>query len=111
MRQITGAYYFKPGLSYDFVKDSFGQLFGARVDLVYSRASSPVQTWGNDPNLGVEVDATVYWRSADGPNQNDGYHAMLQYGVLFPMRGLAYVNQGEGLSTAQTLRLLLGVMF
>ncbi|HET8938603.1 MAG TPA: TIGR04551 family protein [Polyangiales bacterium] len=111
MRQITGAMYVKPGVSYDFVKDSFGQLFGARVDLVYSRASSPVQTWGNDPNLGVEVDATVYWRSADGPNQNDGYHAMLQYGVLFPMRGLAYVNQGEGLSTAQTLRLLLGVMF
>ena len=111
MRQITGAMYVKPGISYDFVKDSFGQLFGARVDLVYSRASSPIQTWGNDPNLGVELDATVYWRSADGPNQNDGYHAMLQYGVLFPMRGFAYVNQGEGLSNAQTLRLLLGVMF
>lgn len=111
MRQITGAMYVKPGISYDFVKDSFGQLFGARVDLVYSRASSPIQTWGNDPNLGVEIDATVYWRSADGPNQNDGYHAMLQYGVLFPMRGLAYVNSGEGLANAQTLRLVLGVMF
>jgi len=111
MRQITGAMYVKPGISYDFVKDSFGQLFGARVDLVYSRATAPIQTWGNDPNLGVEIDATVYWRSADGPNKNDGYHAMLQYGVLFPMPGLMYVNHHEGLINAQTLRLVLGVMF
>jgi uncharacterized protein (TIGR04551 family) len=111
MRQVTGAMYVKPGISYDFVKDSFGQLFGARVDLVYSRAASPIQTWGNDPNLGVEIDAQVYWRSADGPNKNDGYHAMLQYGVLFPMRGLAYVDQAAGLANAQTLRLILGVMF
>jgi uncharacterized protein (TIGR04551 family) len=111
MRQVTGAMYVKPGVSYDFVKDSFGQLFGARVDLIYSRATAPIQTWGNDPNLGVEIDATVYWRSADGPNKNDGYHAMLQYGVLFPMPGLAYVNQSAGLINAQTLRLVLGVMF
>ena len=111
MRQVTGAMYVKPGVSYDFVKDSFGQLFGARVDLVYSRATAPIQTWGNDPNLGVEIDATVYWRSADGPNKNDGYHAMLQYGVLFPMPGLAYVNYSNGLINAQTLRLVLGVMF
>jgi hypothetical protein len=81
------------------------------VDLVYSRATAPLQTWGNDPNLGVEIDAQVYWRSADGPNFNDGYHAMLQYGVLFPMKGLAYVNQSAGLTNAQTLRLVLGVMF
>ncbi|MET0385074.1 MAG: TIGR04551 family protein [Polyangiales bacterium] len=111
MRQVTGAMYFKPGISYDFVKDAFGQLFGARVDLIYSRATSPVQTWGNDPNLGVEIDAQVYWRSADGPNVNDGYHAFLQYGVLFPMQGLGYAGQTGGLSTAQTLRLVLGVMF
>jgi uncharacterized protein (TIGR04551 family) len=108
---VTGAYYFKPGISYDFVKDTFGQLFGARVDAVWSRASAPVQTWGNNANLGVELDAQVYWRSADGPNMNDGYHAALQYGVLFPMKGLAYAGQGASLATAQTLRLVLGVMF
>jgi uncharacterized protein (TIGR04551 family) len=112
MRQITGAMYVKPGISYDFVRDSFGQLIGARVDLVYSRASSPVQTWGNNPNLGVEIDAQVYWRSADGPNMTDGYHAMLQYGVLFPMKGLGYMDGSHSsLSNAQTLRLVLGVMF
>jgi uncharacterized protein (TIGR04551 family) len=111
MRQVTGAYYFKPGISYDFLRDPFGQLFGARVDAIYSRASAPVQTWGNDPNLGIELDAQVYWQSADGPGKNDGYHAALQYGVLFPMRGLAYIDRDTKLATAQTLRLILGVVF
>jgi uncharacterized protein (TIGR04551 family) len=111
MRQVTGAMYVKPGIGYDFVKDNFGQLFGARVDMIYSRASSAVQTWGNDPNLGVEIDAQVYWRSADGPNQQDGYHAALQYGVLFPMKGLAYAGQSASLINAQTLRLVLGVVY
>jgi uncharacterized protein (TIGR04551 family) len=111
MGAVTGAYYFKPGVSYDFLRDAFGQLFGARLDMIYSRASSPVQTWGNDPNLGIELDGQVYWRSADGPNSNNGYHAMLQYGVLFPLRGLGYVDHSGGVSTAQVLRLVLGVMF
>ena len=66
---VTGAYYFKPGISYDFVKDTFGQLIGARVDAIWSRASAPVQTWGNNPNLGVEIDAQVYWRSGDWPQR------------------------------------------
>ena len=51
-----------------------------------------------------------------------GFYTMLQYGVLFPLGGLGYL-QGEStgpavpqnvnfdLSTAQTVRLLLGVMF
>jgi len=111
MRQVTGAMYVKPGIGYDFVKDTFGQLFGARVDLIYSRATAPVQTWGNDPNLGLEIDAQVYWRSADGPHKNDGYHASLQYGVLFPMKGLAYAGQSASLANAQTLRVVLGVVY
>jgi uncharacterized protein (TIGR04551 family) len=111
MRQVSGAYYFKPGVSYDFVRDNFGQLFGARVDLIYSRATSPIQTWGNDANLGVELNAQVYWRSDDGPDVSDGYHAALQYGVLFPLRGLGYYYRDAKLETAQTLRLLLGVVF
>jgi len=120
MRQVTGAMYFKPGISYDLLKDSLGQLFGLRVDLIYSRAMAPVQTWGNSANLGVEIDAQLYWRSSDGPNVNDGYHLALQYGVLFPMQGLGYLpsyrrSAGDtsppDLATAQTLRLILGVAF
>jgi uncharacterized protein (TIGR04551 family) len=111
MRQVTAAYYIKPGLSYDFLRDNFGQLFGARIDVIYSRAAAPMQTWGNSPNLGVELNAQIYWRSDDGPGLNDGYHASLQYGVLFPMRGLGYYYKDAKLDTAQTLRLLLGVVF
>ncbi|MFI5306359.1 MAG: TIGR04551 family protein [Polyangiales bacterium] len=111
MQQVTGAYYFKPGISYDFVKSAFGQLAGARLDFIWSRASSYQQTWGNASNLGIELDASLYFRSEDGPDLDDGFHAMLQYGVLFPMRGLSYLHEHTDLATAQTLRLLLGVVF
>jgi uncharacterized protein (TIGR04551 family) len=111
MRQVTGAYYIKPGISYDFVRDGFGQLFGARLDVIYSRASAFMQTWGNNPNLGVELNAQIYWRSDDGPDLDDGYHASLQYGVLFPMAGLGYVDSTLKFTNAQTLRLVLGVVF
>jgi uncharacterized protein (TIGR04551 family) len=111
MRQVTGAYYFRPGVSYDFIRSAFGQLAGARLDFIWSRASSFLQTWGNDPNLGIEIDASLYFRSEDGPDLDDGFHAMLQYGVLFPMRGLGYLHEDTNLSTAQTLRLVLGVVF
>jgi uncharacterized protein (TIGR04551 family) len=108
---VTGAWYLKPGVSYDFIRDSFGQLLGARIDMIYSRATSQIQTWGNDPNLGVELNGQIYWHSADGPDKNDGYHAALQYGVLFPMDGLGYYYKSVNLHTAQTLRLVLGVVF
>jgi uncharacterized protein (TIGR04551 family) len=111
MRQVTGAYYFRPGVSYDFIRSGFGQLAGARLDFIYSRATSFLQTWGNDPNLGIEIDASLYFRSEDGPDLDDGFHAMLQYGVLFPMHGLGYLHESTNLSTAQTLRLVLGVVF
>jgi uncharacterized protein (TIGR04551 family) len=111
MRQVTGAYYVRPGISYDFIRNDFGQLLGARADFIWSRATAPVQTWGNDPDLGLEIDVSLYFRTEDGPDLDDGYHAMLQYGVLFPMRGLGYRHEDTDLETAQTLRLLLGVVF
>jgi uncharacterized protein (TIGR04551 family) len=120
LRQISGAYYFRPGVSYDFIRGEFGQLLGGRVDLVYSRASSAVQTWGNSADLGVEVDASLYYRSEDGPELLDGFYAMAQFGLLFPMQGLGYLSQGTvsdepagwaGLKNAQSIRLILGVQF
>jgi uncharacterized protein (TIGR04551 family) len=117
MGQVAGAYYFKPGISYDFIRNSFGQLFGIRGDAIYSRASSPVQTWGNDPNLGLELNATLYYRSEDGPELLDGFYGMLQYGIFFPMDGLGYVTNEStasmvpDLENAQIIRLLLGVEY
>ena len=120
--QIAGAYYFRPGVSYDFIHDSFGQLFGLRGDIVWSRASTPVQTWGNADDLGVEIDLALYYRSEDGPQLWDGFYGSLQYGLLFPMKGLGYLEDAEGrgqfpggvnpeLVNAQTLRLILGVEY
>lgn len=120
LRQISGAYYFRPGVSYDFIRGDFGQLLGGRVDLVYSRASAPVQTWGNSADLGVEVDASLYYRSEDGPEILDGFYAMAQFGLLFPMQGLGYLSNGSttevstgnpALKNAQMIRLILGVQF
>jgi uncharacterized protein (TIGR04551 family) len=116
MRQVTGAYYFKPGVSYDFVRTPFGQLAGARLDVIYSRAVAPLQTWGNDADLGLEIDVSLYFRTDDGPDLDDGFNAKLQYGVLFPMQGLNLLKVDPtmppgDLHTAQTLRLLLGVVF
>ena len=117
MRQVTGAYYFKPGISYDFVHSPFGQVAGARLDVIYSRAVAPIQTWGNDADLGLEIDVSLYFRTDDGPDLTDGFNAKLQYGVLFPMSGLNLLAADPSmpkpgdLHTAQTLRLLLGVVF
>ncbi|NOY91114.1 MAG: TIGR04551 family protein [Deltaproteobacteria bacterium] len=126
MGRISGAYYFRPGISYDIIRNSFGQLLGGRVDVVYSRASSEVQTYGSDPNLGVEIDASLYYRSEDGPGPTDGFYAQLQYGLLFPMAGLGYPSYSvdpratqnpaiaggnPSLNKAQTLRLILGVQY
>ncbi len=115
--QVAGAYYFAPGVSYDFIRSSFGQLFGARADFIYSRASTPVQTWGNDPNLGFEINASVYYRSEDGPELFDGFYGMIQYGILFPFQGLGYLQNDARrednniLGNAQAVRMLLGIQY
>lgn len=115
--QISGSYYFRPGLSYDFIRNGFGQLLGARADVIWSRAVEPVQTWGNQPDLGVEIDAQVYYRSEDGPDLLDGFSVSLMYGILFPLGGLNYnsaqISGGAngGGQNAQTLRLILGVTY
>lgn len=111
MGAVTGAYYFKPGVGYDFIKNDYGELLGARLDIIWSRASRFVQTWGNNENLGVELDVSLYFRSEDGPELTDGFFAMAQYGVLFPMQGLGYNYEDTSLDAAQTLRLMLGVIF
>ena len=111
---VGGAYYFRPGISYDIIHNAFGRLFGARVDFIYSRAAKAAQTYGDDGNLGFEIDTSLYYRSEDGPDLLDGFYAAFNYGVLFPLAGLDYrssLGVSRGVSRAQTLRLLLGVEF
>lgn len=114
MGAVGGAFYLKPGVAYDFSRSGFGRLLQARVDMIYSRAMEGKQTWGDDPNLGLEIDASVTYRSEDGPGMLDGFYAVGQWGILFPFDGLGYAAGDKptgftDLSTAYTLRLLLGV--
>jgi len=112
---VGGASYFRPSLSYDIIRTDAGQLFGLRADVIYSRASNAVQVYGSSQNLGVELDASVYYRSEDGPDVLDGFWASFHYGILFPLDGLGY-RSGEVLGSTklgkpQTLRVVLGVQF
>ena len=54
----------------------------------------------------------------DDPNKMGGFYTALQYGVFFPLGGLEYLKGQQtsvisdwSLSTAQTVRLILGVLF
>ncbi|MGO9835915.1 MAG: TIGR04551 family protein [Polyangiaceae bacterium] len=122
LQQIEGAYYFRPSIDYDFLRHADGEKLGGGAAVIWSRASQFIQTPGHARDLGVELDAQLYYQSKDGSLNDDttkigGFFAMLQYGVFFPLAGLNYLP-GEtsnlpsaGLSTAQTIRLFLGVAY
>jgi uncharacterized protein (TIGR04551 family) len=117
--RVGGAWYLKPGVTYDVVRTTNGQRFGASFDVIYSRAAQEVQTYGSDPNLGLELNAGLHYQSEDGPGMLDGVHVLIQYGVLFPLEGLGFVEYagntdrpaGFDLRIAQAARLILGVQF
>jgi uncharacterized protein (TIGR04551 family) len=120
LSRVQGVYYFKPGVEYDFTKSLDGEKFGGRAEIIYSRASVPVQAPGNKADLGIELDLSLYYQSKDGTLNNDpsklgGFYGMLQYGVLFPLGGLGYPEgfnyQTPDVSSAQIVRLFLGVAY
>lgn len=115
MGRVGGAWYLRPGVHYDVIKTAFGQQLSAGLDVIYSRAAQEVQTYGADPNLGLELDATIAYSSEDGPRFLDGFNVLIQYGVLFPFQGLAFVEgnrpMGFSLRPAHAARLILGVRF
>jgi hypothetical protein len=89
---------------------------------IWSRASQFVQSPGHQSDLGIELDAQLYYQSKDGslnddPQKIGGFYAMLQYGVFFPLGGLGYLpgdnttGADASLSAAQIVRLFLGAVF
>jgi uncharacterized protein (TIGR04551 family) len=124
LSRVEGSYYFRPSVDYDFIRHADGEKLGGGAAVIWSRASNFVQAPGHASDLGVELNAQLYYQSKDGslnddPNKIGGFYTMLQYGVFFPLGGLAYLP-GEvaavpgfdaGLSAAQTVRLLLGIVF
>jgi len=126
LTRVQGTYFFKPSASYDFLRDASGQKLGGGVAAIWSRASQFVQSPGHAHDLGIELNANVYFQSKDGarnddPNKKGGFFTKLEYGVLFPMAGLGYnqtqinnlASTGYSTSTnvAQTLRWYMGVFF
>ncbi|MEO6598495.1 MAG: TIGR04551 family protein [Polyangiaceae bacterium] len=123
LTRVQGTYYFRPSVTYDFLRDASGQKLGGGVAAIWSRASEFVQAPGHARDLGVELNAQVYFQSKDGarnddPTKKGGFFTKLEYGVLFPMAGLGYTqaekNSAQGptsLQTAQTLRWFMGVYF
>jgi uncharacterized protein (TIGR04551 family) len=122
LSRVQGAYYFRPSVEYDFLRNANGQKLGGGAAIIWSRASEFVQAPGNKRDLGVELDLQVYYQAKDGtlnddPNKMGGFYTALQYGVFFPLGGLDYLpvqtatRGASDLSSAQTVRLILGVLF
>jgi uncharacterized protein (TIGR04551 family) len=120
MGRIAGAYYLAPSISYDIIRSDFGRVLGARLDFIYSRAMYQQQAYASEPNLGAEIDLSIYYRTEDGPSFKDGFYAAAQFGVLFPLNGLKYLEvdgirepgtEGLGISRALTMRLILGIQY
>ena len=120
MGRIAGAYYLAPGMSYDIIRSDFGRVLGARFDFIYSRAMYEQQAYASEPNLGAEIDFSIYYRTEDGPSARDGFFAAAQFGILFPLNGLKYLEvngirepgtEGLGVSRAMALRIILGIQF
>ncbi len=126
LQRVQAAYYLRPSVEYDFTRDLDGQRIGGGAALIWSRASEFVQTPGNSPDLGLEINLKVYYQAKDGALNDDldkpgGFYTQLEYGVMFPLGGLGYLPQEEqdfedagnaiDLSTAQTLRWYLGILY
>jgi uncharacterized protein (TIGR04551 family) len=119
LTRVEGAYYFKPTVNYDFIRHVGGEKLGGGISGIWSRASQFVQTPGHKSDLGIELDAQLYYQSKDGslnddPSKIGGFYTMLQYGVFFPLGGLDYLGTtafDAPLSAAQIVRLYLGVVF
>ena len=102
LSRVEGAYYFRPSVDYDFIRNPNGQKFGGGAAIIWSRASEFIQTPGHKRDLGVELDLQLYYQAKDGslnddPNKMGGFFTMLQYGVFFPLGGLDYLPGADAL--------------
>jgi uncharacterized protein (TIGR04551 family) len=131
LSRIQGTYYLRPSVGYDFMRKTNGQRLGGSLAGIWTRASEYMQAPGHARDLGIEIDASLYFQSKDGalndkPGVQGGFFTMLQYGLLFPMSGLGYPSatkanyQGSGglgfatatdLSTAQVVRWYMGIFY
>jgi len=82
---VTNALYVKPTIEYDVFRTSDSAL-GFQVDAIYSRALVAEHRGGTDfvgtpsgePDLGLELDAAVFFK------ETDRFTVQLAYGIFFP---------------------------
>ena len=128
LSRVQGAYYFRPGVEYDFARDKNGQRLGGGAAVIWSRAAEFVQTPGHARDLGLELNFKLYFQSKDGAINDDadkmgGFFTSLEYGVMFPLGGFSYLPREKAdyqtatgiadldTDTAQTVRWFLGILF
>jgi uncharacterized protein (TIGR04551 family) len=124
LTRVEGAYYFRPSVDYDLIRQANGQKFGGGAAIIWSRSSQFEQSPGHARDLGIELDFRLYYQAKDGslnddPTKIGGFFTMLQYGVFFPLGGLNYLQGTQSstvipdwsVSPAQTVQLFLGVAF
>jgi uncharacterized protein (TIGR04551 family) len=121
LNRVQGSYYFRPSVEYDFARDKNGQRLGGGAAVIWSRASEFIQTPGHAHDLGIELNGQLYYQSKDGtlnddPDKMGGFFTSLQYGVLFPLKGLGFLADSSvktelKTETAQTVRWFLGILY
>jgi uncharacterized protein (TIGR04551 family) len=110
---VTDALYLKPHVAYYFTDN-----FGLRGDVLGAMSNFARSTPGNSHFLGLELDASVFFKT------EDGFIFNLQYGYLFPFDGLNHDRAGVAInnddliysgygkaSSATGLRLTAGITF
>jgi uncharacterized protein (TIGR04551 family) len=101
---VTDAVYLRPHLRAVIATNPRGTL-SATAALIASWALYASSTPGGKTPLGVEVDPSVSYDSTDG------FHALLEYGLLFPLAGMDNPAQNLTAQPAQLLRLRLAYTF
>ncbi len=105
---VTNAWYVEPRFEYDFV-DAPGERMGFQLSLMFARAihsetkRQPGEaaaigygTPSGDPNLGVELDAGLFF------TQPGAFTLRVDYGGLLPMSGFDRLDSGGARTEADT---------
>ena len=101
---VTDAVYVRPHVRLRLLDFGTARL-DAHVAGILSFANETASTPGGHKPLGAEVDATI------GYHSDDGFAAVFEYAVLFPLSGLDNPDLGLGAKPAQTAGLHLAFGF
>lgn len=113
MGTVTNSWYIRPWFQYDLFEAEADSL-AARLDLVYGRALEANATPGNNANLGVELDLSIFYE------EKGLIYAGLSWAVLWPLAGFDLVPGHGGVPTTATakgskwstaIRAIVGIMF